>query len=240
GRKLVILDENGIHSYGPAEAEPTLDENTLNCLSTKFRGPLDPLVRRIAMRVYNKKKAQIDSDVLRDARKQVNEQFESNSARELCNANVRYQTDLRSVADKRGIFPQRIRVLSSDSQVGVRALLYDPTGKKRTFAPVPEIQGDPDVAVRVEESLLNNGAHTMFAGKKFTGEELDKEFTTILKPLLGEVKTTDQTDKPFSITFPNEKPIEVHFDKQTLTFTIRGKEFTSGDTEYDGMDTTAI
>ena len=61
--------------------------------------------------------------------------------------------------------------------------------------------------------------------QKFTGEELDKEFNTLLKPLMGDIKTTDTTDKPFSITF-RRKPIEIHFDKQTVTVTLR-LEFTS-------------
>ena len=239
-RLRAYVDQNGVQALTRAESCPSLDENTLNCLSTKFRGPLDPLVRNIATRVYNKKKAQIEADVLRDARKTINSEFDQSAAQQFAEVNGKYETKVRAPLVKRGIYPQHIKVLCSDTELGVRALLNDPTGKGRALAAVPLIEGSPAIAVRVEESLLNNATHTMFAGKKFTGEELDTEFNTLLKPLMGDVKTTDTTDKPFSITFPKEKPIEIHFNKQTVTVTLRGSEFTSGDTEYDGMDTTGV
>jgi hypothetical protein len=240
GRKRIFIDENGLHDLYPADSCPQLDENTLNCLQTKFRGPLDPMVRKIAYRVYNKKKAEVESDIIRDARKTVNQQFDTSAVQEFAKANDRYEHDVRGPMLKRGIFPQTIKVLSSSEQIGIRALLNDPTGQRRVFAKVPDIAGFPDIGVRVEESLLNNASHSIFAGKKFTGEQLEKEFTTLLKPITGDVKMMDVGDKPFSITFPKEKPIEIHFEKQTVKVTIRGAEFTSGDTEYDGMDTTAI
>src|SRR5262249_18895740 len=174
-RKRAYVDENGVRSLSCAESCPSLDENTLNCLSTKFRGPLDPLVRNIATRVYNKKRAQIESDLLRDARKTINSQFDETSAKQFADANAKYEEKVRGPMIKRGIFPQRIQVLCSETELGVRALLNDPTGKTRTFAAVPPIQGSPALAVRVEESILNNASHSLFAGKKFTGEELDKE-----------------------------------------------------------------
>ena len=103
-------------------------------------------------------------------------------------ANVKYEEKVHGPMAKRGIWPQRIKVLCSDTELGIRALLTDPTGKARAFAPVPPIQGSPAIAVRVEESILNNATHTMFAGKKFTGEELDKEFNTLLKTVRPALK----------------------------------------------------
>ena len=238
-RKRVYADENGVRELGPAISEPSLDENTLNCLATKFRGPLDPMVRRIVTRVYNKKQAQIEADVLRDARKTVSDQFDQNAAKQFIELNAKYR-EKREPIEKRGIFPQRFRFISSEEEIGIRALLNDPTNQGRTFATVPLIQGNTDIALRIEESLLNNATHTLFAGKTFTGEELDKEFTSLLKPLMGEIKTTDTSDKPFSITFPDEKPIEIHFDKQMATVTLRGSKFTAGDNEFDAWDINAV
>src|SRR5438270_9416619 len=43
-RLLLEKKKNGIQDRGPARSCPQLDENTLNCIQTKFRGPLDPLV----------------------------------------------------------------------------------------------------------------------------------------------------------------------------------------------------
>ena len=128
----VYADENGVQALTRAESCPSLNENTLNCLSTKFRGPLDPLVRNIATRVYNKRKAQIGADILRDARKTINNQFDENAAQQFADANGKYGPRCAPLV-KRGIFPQHIKVLCSDTELGVRALLNDPTGKGRAL-----------------------------------------------------------------------------------------------------------
>jgi hypothetical protein len=201
---------------------------------------MDPLVRRIAYRVYTKQKPKIDQSVLQDAQKELVKQFDENAAQQLAKANQKYMDEVRRPMEKRGIFPQRIRIMTSEHQFGLRLLLNDPTGKAMTFSSVPDIHGWPDVAVRLHESMLNNATHTLFAGKHFSGEELDQEFNSLLKPLAGELKTGDKDDAPFSITFPKEKPWEFHFDKQMFRVTLRGQDFTSGDREFDGMDTTAV
>jgi hypothetical protein len=239
GTKRLFVDYSGI-SDCPADTHPNLDLNQLNCLTTSYRFPVDPLVRKIAYKVYTKQKPKIDQGVLDDAQKQLIKQFDGAAAEQLVITNTKYQEEIRRPMEKKGIFPQRIRILTSETQLGIRLLLNDPTGKAMSFSPVPDIHGWPDVALRVEESMLNNATHSLFAGKSFTGEELDKEFTTLLKPLMGEIKTGEKDDAPFSITFPKEKPWEFHFDKQTFKVTLRGKEFTSGGRDFDGMDTTAI
>lgn len=239
GSKRLVVDDCGIHAC-PADTHPNLDLNQLNCLSTSWRYPMDPLVRRLAYRVYTKQKPKIDQSVLQDAQKELVKQFDENAAKQLDKANQKYRDEVRGPMEKRGIFPQRIRIMTSEHQFGLRLLLNDPTGKAMTFSPVPDIHGWPDVAVRLQESMLNNATHSLFAGKKFSGEELDNEFNSLLKPLAGEIRTGDKDDAPFSITFPKEKPWEFHFDKQMLRVTLRGQEFTSGDRDFDGMDTTAI
>jgi hypothetical protein len=239
GIKRLFIDECGIRDC-PADTHPRLDLNQLNCLSTSYRYPIDPLVRKIAYRVYTKQKPKIDQGVLDDAQKELMKQFDGSVAERLVSTNSKYLGEIRGPMERRGIFPQRVRVLTSEHQLGIRLLLNDPTGKAMNFSAVPDIQGWPDVAVRLEESMLNNATHTLFAGKTFTGEELDKEFNSLLKPLMGEIKTREKDDEQFSITFPKEKPWEFHFDKQTFKVTLRGKEFTASGRDYDGMDTTAI
>src|SRR5262249_21279644 len=159
------------------------DLNQLNCLYTSYRFPVDPLVRKIAYRVYTRQKPKIDQGVLDDADKELRKQFDGATAEQLVKANSKYFDEIRGPMEKRGAFPQRVRVLTSEHQLGIRLLLNDPTGKPMTFSPVPDIHGWPDVALRVEESILNNATHALFSGKSYTGEELDKEFTTFLKPL---------------------------------------------------------
>ena len=239
-RKLIGFDENGIQDLCPARSCPQLDENTLNCLQTKFRGPLDPLVRKIATRVYYRKQAETEAGIVRDARKEIEKTFDETAAKEIIKANERIAKEIREPMQQRHIWPQRFHFLTTQTQLGVRALLKDPAGKPQSFTPVPEVQDNLDVALRVEETFPNNVAQGALAGKTFTSQELEKEFNLLAKPLGKEIKMDDPGDKPFTITFPKEKPITVKFDKQMVAITIRGEEYTSGNTAYDGMDTTGI
>ncbi|HLW65299.1 MAG TPA: hypothetical protein VKS79_08270 [Gemmataceae bacterium] len=239
GHKQLFLTENGFCS-APGETSANLDYNILTGVNTQFRRPIDPLVRRLVHHVYDKKKSQIDSQVYQSGSEELQKQFETNALKTLAEANARYYEKLRDPMTRRGIFPQRVRLMTSDHQLGLRSLLLEPTGKAQHFAPVPDIQGWPDLAVRVEESMLNNASHTIFAGKSFDGPALDKEFSTFLKPLMGEPVETTEKGEEFSITFPEEKPIEIHFRDQGFEVTIRGEEFSTERGAFDGMNTTGF
>jgi len=238
-RKAIIFDENGIREL-PARTQPHLDMNHLRYLNADFRFPIRPLVKRIAYRAYNKQKPQLNAGIVKDAGQQLSKQFNEETDKQIKQINERYVKDFRAPMVERGVFPQRLRILTSEHQLGLRALLNDPTGKPAAFSAVPDVLGWPDLAVRVEESMPNNFAHVIFAGKTFTGEELDDEFNRLIGPFIGAVKTIESGDKPFTITFAKERPIEVRFYDQKFKITIRGEEYTSGTNDFDAMDTTAI
>lgn len=237
-RKRIRIDENGLVSLAEAEACPHIVWNNVNCIGTKFRPPVDPLVRKLTYKVFEKKRPETEGQILSDAQKKLIEQVEKNAAEKLEEANEQIELDIREPMKKRGVWPQRFRFMTSDTTLAVLALLDAPDKKPQTFSPLPEIVGSPDFSIRIEESLLNNASHALFAGKSYTGDELDREFSKLLGPLLGEVKTVDAGDKPFKITFPKEKPIETHFSNQGFKITLRGTEFASGNDEYDGMEVT--
>jgi hypothetical protein len=238
-QKELVFDEFGIRE-APAQTQPQLDYNRLNYLDADFIFPVRPLVRRLAYRVYTRQRPKINAEITKSAGNEVTKHFDEEVAKQIQHANERYAKDFRQPMTEKNVFPQRIRVMTSDHQIGIRALLNDPTGKAMTFSPVPDVYGWPDVAMRVEESLLNNFSHSMFAGKTFTGEELDDEMNRLAGPLIGPIKTVEAGDKAFTITFAKEKPIEFHFKDQKFTVSLRGDEYTSGGRDFDGMYTTAI
>src|SRR5262245_4078747 len=86
GTKRLFIDDCGIRDC-PADTHPRLDLNQLNCLSTSYRYPIDPLVRKIAYRVYTKQKPKIDQGVLDDAQKELRKQFDGAAAEQLVRAN---------------------------------------------------------------------------------------------------------------------------------------------------------
>lgn len=238
-RLTIIVDEHGVREL-PAASGARLARNDLRYLNADIPFPIRPLVKRIAYRAYNKQKPKLEAEIERQAKQQVDEKFREEAAKQIQRLNERYVKDFKEPMTERGVFPQRLRFMTSEHQLGVRALLNDPTGKAAAFQPVPDVHGWPDVAVRIEESILNNFTHAMFAGKTFTGEELDDEFNRLIGPLIGDVKTGEAGDKPFTITFPKEKPFEFRFFEQKFKITIRGEEYTSGGRDFDAMDTTAI
>lgn len=238
-RKTFVVDENGIRE-SQAQTDPRLDYNCLKYLDADVCFPVRPVVKRLAYRVFTRQKPKLDADILKSAGEEVTKQFDELTAKQLREWNHRYLTDIKEPMTERRVFPQRLRLMTSDHQIGIRALLNDPLGKSPNFAPVPDILGWPDVSIRIEQSLLNNFCQAMFGGKEFTGDELDDEFNRLVGPLLGEVRTADVGDKDFSITFAKEKPIEFQFHDQKLTIILRGEDFTSGGRDFDGMDTKAV
>ncbi len=239
GDKILVIDENGLHEDN-GNARANLDFNHLDYLRTDFCLPVDALMRRVAQRVYNKQKPKIDGEIQKTADKELDKQFTQTAADKIREINGNYQKDFRKPMQSKGVFPQRIRLMTTETQLGIRALLNDPAGKPMNFAPVPEIVGWPDVAIRVEESLFNNYSQGEFAGKTFTGPALDEEFNRLAGKVIGSVKTTDAGEKDFSITFAKDKPFEFHFYDQKFKITLRGEEFTSGGREFLAMDTTAV
>lgn len=238
-RKMLVVDENGIRESA-AQTCPNLDFNCLKYLDADVCLPVRPVVKRLAYRVFDRQKPKLDAGILKSAREEVTKQFDDLAQKQLQQLNRRYLNDIKEPMTERGVFPQRLRLMTSDHQLGLRALLHDPLGQPMNFAPVPDVLGWPDVAVRIEQSLLNNFCQAMFGGKEFSGEELDDEFNRLIGPVLGEVRTADVGDRDFSITFAKERPIEFKFDQQKLTITLRGEDFTSGGRDFDGMDTTAV
>src|SRR5262249_15633978 len=149
-RKSLIIDENGIHEYS-AQTQPHLESNHLRYLNAEVPFPIRPLVKRIAYKAYNKQKPQLNADITRDAGKQLTDEFNERANKEVQQANERFIKDWKEPLLESKVYPQRVRILTSEHQLGVRALLLDPTGKAMTFTPVPDVHGWPDIAVRVEE-----------------------------------------------------------------------------------------
>ena len=175
--KLVRIDQNGITDIGPAQSCPQLDENTLNCLATTFRGPLDPLVRKIATRIYNKKRPETEAGIIRDAREQIEKQFNETAAKQIAEQNDKFTADIRGPLEERHIWPQRFRFLTSETQLGVRLLLQDPLGKPQTFCPCRTSMTNLTWPCAVDETFPNNVAQGSFGGKTLTSASWKKNST---------------------------------------------------------------
>ena len=236
GNKVLIADANGVREdVGGARAN--LDFNHLDYLRTDFCLPVDAVVRRIAQRLYDKQKPKIDSDIQKKADEELCKQFTKMTADKIKEINDRYEKDYRKPMQVKDVFPQRIRLMTTETQLGIRALLTSPAGAP-VHSPVPEVVGWPDVAVRVDESLFNNYAQGEFGGKTFTGPALDQEFKRLAGPVIGEAKTSAAGEKDVEITFAKDKPFEFHFYDQKFKVIMRGQSLVSGGNDYNAWDIT--
>ncbi len=103
--------------------------------------------------------------------------------------------------------------------------------------PPPPASAPADVTVRLHQSTINNFGSTVLAGRTLTRDELNR----MMKTMTGKVppELQDEEERDWSITFAVERPLEVLIDDGALRLTIRGDEYTSGDSAYPAMNVTA-
>jgi hypothetical protein len=85
--------------------------------------------------------------------------------------------------------------------------------------------------VRFHESTVDNFASTVLAGRTITRDEMNR----LMKNMTGKIpeELQDEEGRDWSITFSPERPVEMSIDDGAVRVTIRGEEFTSGETVYD-------
>jgi hypothetical protein len=81
---------------------------------------------------------------------------------------------------------------------------------------------------------VNNVASSRLAGRTLQNEEVEAELTRLLGSLPAELENDD--DEPWSITFADERPVQVSFGGSAFSIRVRGAAFTSGDGRYGAMD----
>lgn len=224
GRKCVCIGADG-PCWGPAcvKACPKLD---LTGISTQFC-LLDPAVRRLANRVYYRKEDESLAKFASKTERRVAEQFDREAEVQLVKAAQSYQNDFLATLDRNQLRPQELAFSTTADLLMVRARLEG--NAPSNWAPLPTLNGRPDVGVRLHQSLLNNAAARMFADKTKTGGELEKDMNSLLGPVGKKVELDPEDREAFSVTFAPGLPIETNFVDGKIKFMIRTKGFVAGD-----------
>jgi hypothetical protein len=157
----------------------------------------------------------------------VAEQFDRESDVELAKQSKAYRENFLGGLDKNKIRPQELRFATTGDLLMVRGRLEG--AAPANWAPVPLVQGRPDISVRLHQSLLNNAAATIFAGKTKTGGELEMDVNNLLGPLGKKVELDPEDREAFTVTFAPGLPIETTFAGGKIKFTIRTNGFVAGD-----------
>lgn len=224
--KKLLLDAGGIRTY-TAQAEAQTRTRTLGVSSSSRLG--GRLIARIASRKVAEQKGVGERIAGRHAAAQISERFNAQVDDELGGENAGLFDRLRAPLARRNALPQQLDISTTDKALQVVWL----QGMAGIGAPTaaPKLEGNPDVAVRVHETMINNLAADMLGGHTLTEEdiremyrEMDAELPESLQPIEGK--------ESWSITFARFRPITVRFRDDQLALTVRGREFTSGDSSY--------
>jgi hypothetical protein len=224
GWKCVCVDGNDV-CWGPARVEA--------CPSLQFRGVatqfclLDPPVRRLATRVYFRKEDESHDKFRWKTERRISEQFDNQADVQLAKASKSYREELLGGLDKNRLRPQELRFSTTTDLLSVRARLEG--AAPSDWAPLPALNGRPDIGVRLHQSVLNSGAAAIFAGKTKTGGELEKDMNSLLGPTGKKVAIDPEDREAFSVTFSKGLPIETNFTNQKIKLQIRTDGFVSGE-----------
>jgi hypothetical protein len=181
----------------------------------------------LATRIYYRQEEQSHEKFAGKTERKVAEQFDRESDVELAKQSKAYRENFLSGFEKNKIRPQELRFATTVDLLMVRGRLEG--AAPGNWAPPPLVQGRPDISVRLHQSLLNNAAATIFAGKTKTGGELEKDVNGLLLPLGKSVELDPEDREAFTVTFAPGLPIETTFAGGKIKLTIRTNGFVAGD-----------
>ena len=230
-RKRIMIDDERVSAL-PVEAHASTSTRTAGIGVSKRFG--QNLIRKIASRKIAEMRPKAEAISEQKARERVRQQFDSQTAGAIAQAQSDYQAKFRRPLMDRGWYPEMLHLNTSDSRLSVvaRKALTDQIA---AFTPPPAVDPDAVMAARIHETLVNNAAEITLGGRTITQqfvEEQIKKNNGTLPEALG----NDPDQAPWSITFAKRKPVELDADDSRVKMTVRGTRFTSGDREFPAMD----
>ncbi len=230
-RKRIMIDDERVSAL-PVEAHAATSTRTAGIGVNKRFGK--NLIRKIASKKIAEMRPKAEAISERKARERVRQQFDTQTAGAISQAQADYQAKFRRPLMERGWYPEMLQLNTSDSRLSVvaRKALTDQIA---AFSSPPAVDPDAVMAARVHETLVNNVAEITLGGRTITQqfvEEQIKKNNGTLPEALG----NDADQAPWSITFAKRKPVELDADEARVKMTVRGTKFTSGDREFPAMD----
>jgi hypothetical protein len=225
-RKRLVLDEFGLRAYPAASNART--RTTINGVGVNANF-LKHMVQKIATKRVYESKSQAEAIAGRHAESRLNTRMDTQSVNLIAQGNRDFWAKFRNPLLRVGAFPEQMHFSSWADRLMVRATRADSYQLGATTPPPPAPA--TDVAVRFHESTVDNFAATVLAGRTVTRDEMNR----LMKNMTGKIpeELQDEEGRDWSITFSPERPIELSIDDGAARVTIRGEEFTSGETIYD-------
>jgi len=219
-RKRVLFDGTGLRGL-PATAR-CRTETEITGIAARLR-----LIRRIAWKKAAKQKYKAEWIASRHAEQRVAARMDEESREMLDERNDAFQKKFRLPLVRVDGLPRTLDFSTTDKFLFVEAIQASSAQLAAPSDP-PPISGEPDLAVRLHQSMVGNFAEAVIRGVKLTDERLAEIVEKQTGEVPEELKIRPDKD-PWSITFAKRLPVSVTFGKGTLTVAIRGRQFTRGD-----------
>jgi hypothetical protein len=228
-RKTIVVDAEHIRAF-PATSNVTTSTTIHDIQSNKGR----QFVEKIAWKRACRQKSQAEWIASRHAEERVNRRVDDESDELVGQAEEAYQSKFRTPLRERKLFPSDLRISSTAAYVSLASVQAGPFDLSAPSEP-PALTGEPDVAIRVHESMVHNLASGALAGMLLEEERVLSAITDSLGSL-PETLEPDKDSDPWGITFARRTPIGVSFADGQFKVTIRGRKYAKGQDEYPGMN----
>ena len=186
-------------------------------------------VNRIAEKAFTKNQSRADEFTEGQARDQALTQFNERTEKPLSDANQQLVTFQQKALNKSNMLPA-IRLNSTHDRINV--VVKQETNATLAAPDRPHEFGvNPQVSLRIHDTILSNYLDPMFSGKTFTNEELAAQIELITGEapagLVGENEDGEPVEE-FSIGFTRIRPIQIEFEEQTIRVVVSGQRFSQG------------
>ncbi|HEV7225574.1 MAG TPA: hypothetical protein VGN42_22905, partial [Pirellulales bacterium] len=229
GRQPLAIDAEGFHAL-PGIASASARSQIYGVWSTK-RGCMDRLVRKVAWKRIPKQKGQSEQIASRHAERRLGRRLNEELNRELQASNANYLQRVRNPLLRLDEWPRRLDFSTTDRELRLVGL-HDGIGRLAAPLPPPDPHGQAGVLVRFHESLPNNLAQGLLAGRTLDRDEFERLSLRYLGSVPPELRD-DEPKGPWSITFANHAPMTLRIEGGFATITIRGRQFASDVRRFD-------
>ena len=192
------------------------------------------LVNRIAQKAFNKNQSRADDLAQQQAKEQALSQFGEQTDKPLAKANKQLLKLRQKTLMKSNLLPA-VGLHSTNDRVNV--VVKQETDGTLAAPDRPQNFGvNPEVGLRIHDTLLSNYLDPLLSGKTFTSEELANQIAEITGEVPEGLTGKDADGEPveeFSIGFTRVRPIQFEFEDQKIRVVVSGRKFAQGEQEID-------
>ena len=233
GRKRVVVDSSGLKSYPATAAAVT--KTRIDGVAAGNGG----LVQRIAQKKVAEGKGQAERVASQRAEAKIRARVEKEAGTGLSRANNDFQQKFRNPLVRRHAFPEVLN-FSTESNALLVTALQAGAGQLGAPGAPPKLENPHPMVAKVHESLINNAAASLWAGRTVTNEEVKQDESERGEWVPEEFKALPPQDSVGTVTFIDGRPVSLTLKGGGFNVVVRVKEFSSGDKVYrTAMDVTA-